>query len=125
MSDAALSGQRSATLWLVRVGALLATAATLWLAFKPAGDAPGLIPWDKAGHFLSFYVLTILYTLAAPRVSRWGIIALLVVAGATIEIVQGQVGRDADVMDWLADMVGIGFVALPVWLEALRRRIRA
>ena len=57
-------------LWLTRLAAALATFATLWLAFEPPGDGPGLIPWDKAGHFLSFYVLTILYVLAAPRAPR-------------------------------------------------------
>ncbi len=111
-------------LWLTRLAAALATVATLWLAFEPPGDGPGLIPWDKAGHFLSFYVLTILYVLAAPRAPRWEVVALLIGAGGLIEVVQGQVGREADVLDWLADIAGIAFAALPVWLEALRRRMR-
>lgn len=111
-------------LWLARLAAGLATVATLWLAFEPPGDGPGLIPWDKAGHFLSFYVLTILYLLAAPRAPRWAIVALLVAAGGVIEIVQGQVGRNAEWGDWLADIAGIAFAILPVWLEALRRWMR-
>lgn len=111
-------------LWLARLAAALATVATLWLAFEPPGDGPGLIPWDKAGHFLSFYVLTILYVLAAPRAPRWAIAGLLVVAGGAIEIVQGQVGRNAEWGDWLADIAGIAFATLPVWLEALRRRMQ-
>lgn len=111
-------------LWLARLAAGLATVATLWLAFEPPGDGPGLIPWDKAGHFLSFYALTLLYLLAAPRAPRWAIVALLVVAGGVIEIVQGQVGREADGLDWLADIAGIACAALPVGLEALRRRMR-
>ena len=112
-------------LWLTRLAAALATVATLWLAFEPPGDGPGLIPWDKAGHFLSFYVLTILYVLAAPRVPRWAVVALLIGAGGLIEVVQGQVGREADVLDWLADIAGIAFAALPVWLEGLRRRMQS
>ncbi|MDP3377315.1 MAG: VanZ family protein [Brevundimonas sp.] len=111
-------------LWLARLMAALATLATLWLAFEPPGDGPGLIPWDKAGHFLSFYVLTILYLLAAPRAPRWAIVALLVAAGGVIEIVQGQVGRNAEWADWLADIAGIACAVLPVWLEALRRWMR-
>ena len=111
-------------LWLARLAAGLATVATLWLAFEPPGDGPGLIPWDKVGHFLSFYVLTILYVLAAPRAPRWAIVGLLVVAGGMIEIVQGQVGRNAEWGDWLADIAGIACAALPVWLEALRHRMR-
>jgi|TARA_R100000149_G_scaffold25276_2_gene9506 VanZ family protein len=112
-------------LWLARLAAGLATVATLWLAFEPPGNGPGLIPWDKAGHFLSFYVLTILYVLAAPHAPRWAIVALLVVAGGLIEIVQGQVGRNAEWADWLADIAGIACAALPVWLEALRQRLKA
>ena len=112
-------------LWLARLAAGLATAATLWLALAPSGDGPGLIPWDKAGHFLSFYVLTILYVLAAPLAPRWAIAGLLVVAGGAIEIAQGQVGRNAEWGDWLADIAGIACATLPVWLEALRRRMRA
>ena len=112
-------------LWLARLAAAFATLATLWLAFEPPGDGPGLIPWDKAGHFLSFYVLTILYVLATPRAPRWTIVALLVVAGGVIEIAQGQVGRNAEWGDWLADIAGITLATLPVWLEALRRRMRA
>lgn len=111
-------------LWLARLAAALATFATLWLAFEPPGDGPGLFPWDKAGHFLSFYVLTILYLLAAPRAPRWGIVAGLVLAGGLIEIVQGQVGREADWLDWLADIAGITSAILPAWLEGLRRRMQ-
>lgn len=111
-------------LWFARLVAALATVATLWLAFEPPGDGPGLIPWDKAGHFLSFYVLTLLYLLAAPRAPRWAILGGLVLAGGLIEIVQGQVGRNAEWADWLADIAGIACAALPVWLEDLRRRMR-
>ncbi len=112
-------------LWLARLAAGLATVATLWLAFEPPGNGPGLIPWDKAGHFLSFYVLTILYLLAAPHAPQWAIVALLVVAGGLIELVQGPVGRNAEWADWLADIAGIACAALPVWLEALRQRLKA
>lgn len=112
-------------LWLSRLAAALATLATLWLAFEPPGDGPGLIPWDKAGHFLSFYVLTLLYLLAAPRAPRWTIISGLVLAGGLIEIVQGQVGREADGLDWLADIAGVACAIVPVWLETLRRRMQA
>ena len=70
-------------------------------------------------------MLTILYVLAAPLAPRWAIAGLLVVAGGAIEIAQGQVGRNAEWGDWLADIAGIACATLPVWLEALRRRMRA
>lgn len=111
-------------LWAIRLAAVVAALATLWLAFEPPGDGPGLIPWDKAGHFLSFFVLTLLLSLALPRVPRVTIILALVIAGGGIEIVQGYVGRDADWKDWIADIAGIACAALPVWLEQLRQRLK-
>jgi len=109
-------------LWLARLAAGLATVATLWLAFAPSGDGPGLIPWDKAGHFLSFYVLTVLYAAALPRVPRGALAAALIAVGGSIEIVQGFVGREPDWKDWIADMAGIGAVLIPMGLERLLRR---
>ena len=114
----------SLVLWGIRLATLVSALATLWLAFEPPGDGPGLIPWDKAGHFLSFFVLTLLLSLALPRVPRGILILVLVIAGGGIEIVQSYVGRDADWKDWIADIAGIGCAALPVWLDALRQRLR-
>jgi len=112
-------------LWAIRLATVVAALATLWLAFEPPGDGPGLIPWDKAGHFLSFFVLTLLLSLALPRVPRGILILVLIIAGGGIEIVQGYIGRDADWKDWIADIAGIACAALPVWLEALRQRLKA
>ncbi|MEH6697574.1 MAG: VanZ family protein [Brevundimonas sp.] len=109
-------------LWFARLAAGFATVATLWLAFAPSGAGPGLIPWDKAGHFLSFYVLTLLYALALPRVPRWALAAALVLAGGGIEIVQGFVGREPDWKDWIADMAGIAAVLIPMGVDRLLRR---
>lgn len=111
-------------LWAIRLAAVVAALATLWLAFEPPGDGPGLMPWDKAGHFLSFFVLTLLLSLALPRMPRGILILVLVLAGGGIEIVQGYVGRDADWKDWIADIAGIACAALPVWLDALRQRLK-
>lgn len=111
-------------LWAIRLAAVVATLATLWLAFEPPGDGPGLIPWDKAEHFLSFFVLTLLLSLALPRMPRGILILVLVIAGGGIEIVQSYVGRDADWKDWIADIAGIACAALPVWLDALRQRLK-
>ncbi len=109
-------------LWLARLASGLATVATLWLALAPPGDGPGLIPWDKAGHFLSFYVLTLLYVLALPRVPRWALAAALIAVGGGIEIVQGFVGREPDWKDWIADMAGIAAVLIPMGLDRFLRR---
>lgn len=115
----------SPILWLIaaRALALVATACTLWLAFKAPGEEGRLIPWDKAAHFLSFYVLTLLFCVSLPRTPMVALILLMLAAGGAIEVVQGIVGRDADWKDWVADGTGIAFAVLPGWFELLRRRL--
>ena len=100
-----------------------ATAFTLYAAVAPGDDTAGLIPWDKAKHFIVFYGLTFLATTALPK-SRFLKIGLVLLGfGIAIEILQGLpiVGRDADVFDIVADTLGIGFYFGPIivtqWLN--------
>jgi VanZ family protein len=98
---------------LVFIGAV---AFTLFAALSPADDNAGLIPWDKAKHFLAFYGLTFLATIALPKSRWWKITGVLLVFGVAIEILQALpiVGRDADVFDVVADALGIGFFFGPM-----------
>jgi VanZ family protein len=93
-----------------------ATAFTLYAALAPGDDTAGLIPWDKAKHFIVFYGLTFLATLALPKSRLWKVGAMLLVFGVGIEILQGLpiVGRDADIFDVVADTLGIGFFFGPI-----------
>lgn len=109
-----------------RLGLAVFVAAvlfTLYAALAPGDDTVGLIPWDKAKHFIVFYGLTFLATLALPRSRFWKIGIVLLGFGVAIEILQGlpMVGRDADVFDVVADVCGIGFFFGPIlvrqWLE--------
>lgn len=110
-------------LWLARIGLAIALAITLVLAFAPPSPGPGLLPWDKAEHFLAFYVLTGLSAAAFPGGRIWIVVAAMLALGAGIEIVQGLpfVHRDADVHDWLADGVGVVFALAPMLLSRWRR----
>jgi len=100
-----------------------AVAFTLYAALAPGDDTKGLIPWDKAKHFIVFYGLTFLATLALPRSRFWKIGAVLLGFGVAIEILQALpiIGRDADVFDVVADFCGIGFFFGPMvvrsWLD--------
>lgn len=102
---------------LRRIAQLLfwpAVALTLVGALTPPARVAGLIPWDKAGHFLAFYCLTMLAVGAFPiRRPVWIGLALSAFGGL-IEIVQGlpAVHRDADWRDWVADSAGIAAVLL-------------
>ncbi len=80
---------------LVFIVFLAASAYALARALLPDNDSIGLIPWDKAKHFIVFYVLAILASLALPQ-SRLHRIGLVILAfGGAIEILQAFVGRDA------------------------------
>jgi len=92
---------------LVFIVFLAAAAFALAKALLPGDDTTGLIPWDKAKHFIVFYVLSILASLALPQ-SRLHRIGLVILAfGGAIEILQGFVGRDASWFDLFADACGI------------------
>ena len=115
-------------LWLLlaRAGLAVALATTLIFAFGPPSPGPGLLPWDKAQHFLAFYVLAGLTAAAFPKGRMWIIVATMLGLGAAIEIVQGlpMVHRDADVFDWVADGVGVTFALAPLLLARWRRESR-
>ncbi len=116
-------------LWIAlgRIACLAACVLTLVSAFAPARDAPHLLPWDKAEHFLAFYALAILGAAAFPRWNALWIAAPLLALGGLIEIVQALpiVGRDSDIHDWYADTIGVVFALAPLllarWREFRRR----
>lgn len=99
---------------------------TVVCAIIPPSRAPQLMPWDKAEHFLAFYVLTVLAAAAFPRERLLKLAALLSVFGGLIELIQALpiVHRDCDYWDWVADTVAIaaalGPLLLPSWRQWLR-----
>ena len=116
---------RSQKTWLLvaRAGLAVALTTTLILAFSPPSPGPGLLPWDKAEHFLAFYVLTGLTAAAFPAGRIWTIVAGMLALGAAIEFIQALpfVHRDADFWDWVADGVGVSFALAPLLLSRWRR----
>jgi hypothetical protein len=114
-----------APLLLGRIAFWSACVVTLVAAFAPASRAPHLFPWDKAEHVLAFYVLAFLGAAAFPRVKAWGVALVLLIFGGAIELIQGTpwIQRDADIHDWFADAVGIGFALGPLLLAWWRGRI--
>ncbi len=97
---------------------------TFYSAVIPPKHAVQLVPWDKAEHFIAFYVLAGLAAAAFPGSRLWVIAALLSAFGALIEFVQGLpiVHRDRDFWDWVADSVAILAALSPmvlVWWRGL------
>jgi VanZ family protein len=64
--------------------------------------------WDKANHFIAFFVLYILLSLAYQHFSTLLKVLLLLAFGMQIEIVQSFIdGRFFSMLDVFADSVGI------------------
>ncbi len=99
-----------------------ASLFTLWRAVLPDDGGVGFIPWDKAKHFIAFYVLTALAVAALPASRFWKIGAVLLSFGVGIEVVQALVGRDAAFGDVVADACGIGALFGPIVLRAWTKR---
>lgn len=90
--------------------------AVLALSLTPVQNLPSVVfdVWDKAQHALGFAGLALLGAWAYPR--RWARLALgLLAFGAFIEVAQAATGwRQGDVLDWLADALGVA-VVLVTW----------
>jgi hypothetical protein len=104
---------------------LAALIFTFYSAVIPPAHALQLTPWDKATHFIAFYVLAGLAVAAFPRQNLFAVAALLSAFGALIEIVQGLaiVGRDRDFWDWVADTIAIACALAPMLLPWWRRQV--
>jgi hypothetical protein len=115
---------------LLRVARLVFFAAlifTFYSAVVPPSHVLHLTPWDKATHFIAFYVLTGLAVAAFPKRNLFILAALLSAFGALIEIVQGlpMVQRDRDFWDWVADTMAISAALAPLLLSWWRREVRS
>jgi len=87
---------------------------------------------DKAMHVMAYFVLTFLVWFAVSpyekvrwdRIKHWFVVLAVIVYGALDEILQGRVGRSADIHDFIADCLGV-LLALGVlsvfefWLSLL------
>jgi VanZ family protein len=85
-------------------------AVVWWGCLTPSPpNIPQLFPHiDKFEHFFAYLVLAAWFAAIYPqRRQRITILILLIVMGGCIEILQHYPGRDAEWLDWLADIVGV------------------
>ena len=96
--------------------AALALIATLWFSFGAPAHVNRYLGSDKVAHAIAYAVDTLLLLFAVvwrpsgspPVVWRMAPILVAVVAlGGVVEVVQGVVGRDAQILDWIADSAGV------------------
>jgi hypothetical protein len=115
---------------LLRLAQLVFWAAVIFTfvcAVLPSQHVIHIFKWDKAEHFLAFYVLTGLAVAAFPRANLFVIVVALSAFGAFIEFVQGLsfVGRDRDFQDWVTDTVAIGVALAPMLLVWWRAEVES
>jgi VanZ family protein len=98
---------------------------------EPPRYVPNLHLWDKAEHALAFFGMSVWFG-GLVRRSRYPLIAVaMLLFGGGIEIAQGamRLGRDEDIMDFLADSVGITvamgllYLGLGAWTRWIERLI--
>ena len=95
---------------------------SLGVLFAPASDVPGAPPGvDKIVHATLFAALALSGRWAG--IGRTALAPALVLYAAVSEVLQGMIGRDAAVGDWVADVVGL-LLGLLIWQSAADRRSR-
>ena len=100
---------------LLRLTAAATLVVSLVLMVGPFGNieaASGIS--DKLAHFVVFGLILWSFGVLFPRLPRLYAAALAVGLGAGVEVVQGLVGRDADLLDLAADTAGVA-AALLLW----------
>ena len=95
-----------------------ALTTVLALSLMPGPMVPtgmGFWDWDKAQHALGFFGLTVLGLLAYPQKPLLRMAVYFVALGGLIEVAQWASGwRQGDLLDLLADTLGIG-IAVVLW----------
>jgi len=95
---------RLLSLWLFWPGVLLIA----WGELTPnPPQMNGVFGWDKAEHFIAYFGLASMASLVIgfrPRLA-WAILGVILLGGA-LEVVQYFAGRDAELMDFVANTLG-------------------
>jgi VanZ family protein len=91
-------------LWM-GVGLVLAGVIAL-LSLLPNKDLPDVHLWDKLKHTLAYVALAFWFGSVVVRRDYFWLGLIVVAFGGAIELLQAQVGRDAEWGDLLADGIG-------------------
>jgi len=106
--QSALHYARQAAIWLFWPS----LALVVWGELAPASDIEIHI-WDKLLHFTAYFGLAGMAWLALGGGRRgWLAVLGLMLLGALLEILQGQMGRDMSFWDEVANALGAGSAAL-------------
>ncbi|WP_417613818.1 hypothetical protein [Parasphingorhabdus sp.] len=111
---------------LVRIIFWILLAIILLISLLPEGDAPTVFADDKLNHILAFFTLSVMARVIWPRAQAQTLFIMLIAFGGGIELLQLLLGfgRDADWMDFGADILatGLGIAAGAVFNSIFRKR---
>lgn len=104
---------------------LFIVASTL----APERYVPDLHLWDKAEHAIAFFGLTFWFGGLLSRQRYPAIAFVMLLLGGGIELAQGAMnwGRDEDILDFVADSVGVSvaltllYLGLGAWTQWVER----
>jgi VanZ family protein len=100
----ALKTLRSLSLWLFWPGLTL----IIWGELTPhPPDLSSFLAWDKAQHFTAYFGLASMATmvLGLNRRLAFAVLGVILLSGV-LEILQGYTGRDPDIFDFIANVIG-------------------
>ncbi len=110
---------------LALAGLVLALLVITTLALVPAQEMPLGSGWDKLDHWSAFFILSLLAAHAFPQQRFWRVGLALLAYGVGIEIAQYFTRyRSADIMDVVADGIGIGIYGICLWLVGVLSKPR-
>ncbi len=132
MTSVLLPGLRHPRFWLL--GGLGIVLVIAILCLLPSNEIPQVNVSDKIKHVAAFVLLTFWFAGIVSRQGYLRVALALVAYGALIEILQGSMhlGREAEVLDFVADAAGVvlGLVLAltplgrwALWLESRQRQI--
>lgn len=110
--------------WAARLALLAVFAVAAVGAIDPNHDASArVLPPDAVEHTIYAYVLTVLTTLSAPRISPWLIGGVFIAAATAFEVAQamGFVSGTLQAKDLAANLLGVGAALLPIAIARRRR----
>jgi VanZ family protein len=121
-------GRIDVALWMATAACGLLTIGLSLLAVPPGATAFRYA--DKLEHATAFLVTSLLLFLAAiwrpvrgdGPLAAWGawLPAVLIAAGGAIELIQSRIGREAETLDWIAEIlaVSLAYLIVVTWRRA-------
>lgn len=101
---------------VLKIAAAVTIGILLYLMLGPApavqGSAPGI---DKVAHLFAFATIAACLMILFPRSDLRTLSIGTLLLGGIIELIQGQIGRDASGLDFLFDGLGVSLF----WLAGL------